>query len=157
MARNVGTKDVRHSGPSQSWWIENTGVTPAPGVPFPAEAFPRYTRATYRRYWNDAAKRDEGARKPWEPWFKSRDEYLSARRESRRWSKEHSQQPMSRWSDSFGPERTKAYWSAYPNDLWRGWPITGKRRGSPWHKHYVVDVGGFMTPDEYDAAYPPVM
>ena len=147
---------AKQVGPSATWWVENTGVAPAPGVPFPAESFPRYTRKGMRSLWNDAAKAGGAREDPWSPYFTSHKEYIRARRASAEWSAEHSKQALSAWKPESGPRETRAYYDAYPADLWTqlGLPLQGRRRGSPWHKHYVVTVGGFMTEDEYDTEYP---
>jgi hypothetical protein len=110
-----------------------------------------------REMWNAAAKEGGPGPRPtpeWAEYFASHKEYVAARREGRKWSKEHSRQDMSKWSDKFTARQTSAYYSAYVNDPWRFFGVTGRRHGAPWHKYYVVDIGGFMTEDEYEASYP---
>ena len=155
MAKNRGAQ-AQGFGWTDAQWIARTGVAPAPGVPFPYEAFPRFARTSYRALWNEGIKkRESGAVPEWAQYYDSRNEYLAARRANAAWSKAHSKQAMSKWSTKMGPEQTAAYAAAYTNDPWQALGATpGKRKGSPWHKYYVVDIGGFMSDAEYDSAYP---
>lgn len=73
--------------------------------------------------------------------------YKAERDASRLWSKRHSHKPTSKFLPRFTPEQSSAYYDAYVNPDTRAAKIVNELESL---RHYLVDVMGFYTQEEFD-------